>query len=286
VTGLKIKEKRMRRIGSAGILMCIILFGASFFASGSGWEYFNLIAFTVVFSGTIGATLLSFPLSRIVAAIKTVHEIFTSPPLDRSILKDQLIDLAVRSACQGPACYEDIEDKKETEGFLRQSVACLADNYTLDEVRDVMSNQANAYAFERSQNERVFRRMASLAPAFGVAGSVIGLIGMLMGIGNSEILLDQIPIALVSTLYGIVFGNFIFIPMAESIASDTSEGIMRQQMIFEAVKDVLNQTHPYKLARKLEPFSPGRTGRDELQLIREKRKACLGDAGQVTEEGG
>ena len=169
---------------------------------------------------------------------------------------------------------------------MRQSVACLADNYTLDEVRDVMSNQANAYAFERYQNERVFRRMASLAPAFGVAGSVIGLIGMLMGIGNSEILLDQIPIALVSTLYGIVFGNFIFTPMAESIASDTSEGIMRQQMIFEAVKDVLNQTHPYKLARKLEPFSPGRTGRDELQLIREKRKACLGDAGQVTEEGG
>lgn len=271
----------MRRIGIAGILMCIVLFGASFFASGNGWEYFNLVAFTVVFSGTVGATLLSFPLPRIVSAMRTVHEVFTTPAPDRSFLKDQLIDLSVRSVCQGPASYEDIENREETDVFLRQAVSCLADNYTLEEIRDVMSNQANAYAFERSQNERVFRRMASLAPAFGVAGSVIGLIGMLMGIGNSEILLGQIPIALVSTLYGIVFGNFIFTPLAESIASDSNEGIMRQQMIFEAVKNVSSQTHPYKLARKLKPFVPGEESGDDLRVIREKRKAYSEDISRM-----
>ncbi|MFO7816538.1 MAG: motility protein A [Thermodesulfobacteriota bacterium] len=269
----------MRQIAFIGIFICVILFGASFLASGNGGAYFNLIAFTVVFSGTLGATLLSFPLFRLLSALETVRDIFKKPGMSREALKDQLVDLSVRSACQGSVCYEEIENDAATDPFLRDVLSFMADNYTLNEIREVMSNQVNAFSFERFQNEQVFRRMAGLAPAFGIAGSVIGLIGMLMGIGDTDLLLSQIPIALVSTLYGIVLGNFVLTPMAESIASDTNEEIIKQRMIFEAVKNVFNETHPYKLARKLAPFIPGKPGQDELNLIREKRRAYL-DGGE------
>ncbi len=265
----------MRQITFAAILICVLFFGASFVVSKNTGAYFNLIAFTVVFSGTLGATLLSFPLYRLGSALKTVHRIFAGEGISRKEIKDQLIDTAVRAACEGPACYEEIENSRATYPFLRKIVPFIADNYTLQEIQEIMSNQVSVYSFERAQDERLFRRMASLAPAFGVAGSVIGLIGMLMGIGDSELILSQIPIALVSTLYGIVFSNFILTPMAECISADSNEEIMKQKMTFEAVKGMLYETHPYKLARKLEPFSPQESGRDELHLIREKRKAYL-----------
>ena len=265
----------MRQVAFAGIIVCVALFVGAFFVSGNGGAYFNLVAFTVVFSGTLGATLLSFPLSRIRTALETVRDIFTSLTLTREELKEQLLDLSVRSACQGSVCFEEIEHDDQVDPGLRNTVSFLADNYTLLEIQEVMSNQVNAYAFERRQNERVFRRMASLAPAFGIAGSVIGLIGMLMGIGDTELILQQIPIALVSTLYGIVLSNFVLTPMAESISADTSEELLKQRMIFESVKAVLNQTHPYKLARKLAPFFPCKAGQNDMHLVQEKRRACL-----------
>ena len=261
----------MRQSAVAGVAVCVGLFVGSFFVSGNGGAYFNLVAFTVVFSGTLGATLLSFPLPRLHRALMTVRDIFSQQKTTREELKDQLVDLSVRSACQGSACYEDIERDEQVDAGLRHTVSFLADNDSLQEIQEIMGNEVNAYSFERKQNERVFRRMASLAPAFGIAGSVIGLIGMLMGIGDTELILQQIPIALVSTLYGIVFSNFVLTPMAESIASDTSEELLKQRMIFEAVKAVLNETHPYKLTRRLASFFPHKDSQDDMQQVREKR---------------
>jgi chemotaxis protein MotA len=265
----------MKQVALAGVLICVVLFGGSFVVSGNGSAYFNLVAFTVVFSGTLGATLLSFPLSRLRSALETVRDTFTRPKLGREEIKDQLISLSVRSACQGSVCYEEIEKEEHTDPYLREAVSYLADNYSLQEIQEIMSNRVNAYSFEKRQNERVFRRMAGLAPAFGIAGSVIGLIGMLMGIGETELILKQIPIALVSTLYGIVLSNFVLTPMAESIASETSEELLKQRMVYEGVKAVCQESHPYKLARRLAPFLPGKVRGDDMDLIREKRRVYL-----------
>jgi len=265
----------MRQVALAGVAICVVLFGGSFVVSGNGSAYFNLVAFTVVFSGTLGATLLSFPPSRLRSALETVRDTFTKPRMSREEIKDQLISLSVRSACQGSMCYEEIEKEEHTDPYLRDAVSYLADNYPLQEIQEIMSNQVNATSFEKRQNERVFRRMAGLAPAFGIAGSVIGLIGMLMGIGETDLILKQIPIALVSTLYGIVLSNFVLTPIAESIASETSEELLKQRMVYEGVKAVYQESHPYKLARRLAPFLPRKASGDDMDLIREKRRMFL-----------
>ncbi len=268
----------MRQVQYFGISLCMALFAGSFLITGHGAAYFNAVAFIVVFSGTAGATLLSFPLSRLQAALESIRNIFAHPGLSREELKDRLLDLSVRSSCHGSACYEQIEKEEEAEPFLKNAVSFLADNYPLQEIEEILGNQLNAYAFERRQNEKVFRHMAGLAPAFGIAGSVIGLIGMLMGIGDTDLILQQIPVALVSTLYGIVLSNFILTPVAESIAYDTNKTLLKQRMIFEGIKGVHIGTHPYKLARKLAPFFPEKSGQEDVIAVREKRRACLGVA--------
>jgi chemotaxis protein MotA len=266
----------MRQVQYFGIALCMALFAGSFAVNGNGGAYFNGVAFLVVFSGTAGAALLSFPLSRLQEALATARSIFAHEALSREGLKDELLDLSVRASCQGSACYEEIENDVAADPVLRQGVAFLADNYSLQEIQEIMGNELNAYSFERRQSEKVFRHLAGLAPAFGIAGSVIGLIGMLMGIGDTDLILQQIPVALVSTLYGIVLSSFILSPLAESIASDTNERLVQRRMVFEGLKAVHGETHPYKLARKLAAFFPAKTDQDDFVLVQEKRRAWLG----------
>jgi chemotaxis protein MotA len=96
--------------------------------------------------------------------------------------------------------------------------------------------------------------MAVYSPAFGLAGSVIGLIGLLYGIGDTGEVLKYIPIALISTLYGILFGNLVWSPMAEVIKDRTEREILTQKMIIDATAAIKSETNPYILERKLTSF--------------------------------
>ena len=100
----------------------------------------------------------------------------------------------------------------------------------------------------------MFRHAARLAPAFGVAGSVIGLIAMLAGIGDPEVILRSIPIALTSTLYGIVLSNFILTPIAESIRAKTERELLLQKLVTDGVIIIRREPNPVRLATKLESF--------------------------------
>ena len=98
----------------------------------------------------------------------------------------------------------------------------------------------------------MFRHAARLAPAFGVAGSVIGLIAMLNGIDDPKIILQTVPIALTSTLYGIILANFMLTPVAESIHAKTQRELLLQKLIADGVVTIRNEPNPLRLATKLE----------------------------------
>jgi chemotaxis protein MotA len=106
----------------------------------------------------------------------------------------------------------------------------------------------------RAQIERMFRQGALLAPAFGVAGSVIGLINMLSGINDPGVILHSIPVALTSPLYGIVLANTVFFPLAEGIHAKTQKELLTQMLITDGVMIIRREPNPRRLALKLESF--------------------------------
>jgi chemotaxis protein MotA len=124
----------------------------------------------------------------------------------------------------------------------------------------------------RAQFERMFRQCALFAPAFGVAGSVIGLINMLAGITDPDVFLKTIPVALVSPLYGIVLANSVCFPFAESIHSKTQKELLIQMLITDGVQMIEGEQSPKRLALKLESLlTPSARAHENrsLQEIRE-----------------
>jgi chemotaxis protein MotA len=254
--------------------ICTIIFMSCFiFGEGGTVVYFNIVSFLVVASGTMGAAFLSFPYERIKNAYKVAVNSYRKDTINSpDHIVNILLDISVRSRSNGILSLEKVENTTQIT-FLKNALSLLVDGYREDEIRSNLHNEMYYFKTRRQHSERVFRTMALLAPGFGVAGSIIGLIGMLYGVGDTGVILKTIPIALTSTLYGIVFSYYILVPVAENIYSKTQKELFMQSIMTDGIIEIGKEQNLFKLEKRLSSFltPSAREGKQEsLQELRKK----------------
>ncbi len=262
----------MNRYNLAGLLICIIVFLLSFFLGGNVRLYFNLPAFLCILSGVVGAALISYPFERLKIAFLVAANAYRSkqPPSDEIIRI--LLDLSVRSKREGILSLEKMEDQA-ISSFLKGALKLLVDGYPEQEIREILSAEMYFFRERRAYNERIFRTLARSAPAFGLIASIIGLVGLLSGIGDTSIILKTIPIALMATLYGILLSNFVFLPVAECIHSRTMSEMLLQKLVLNGVLAIKMEANSRKLEVKLMSFlTPAARAANEKTLEYIKKK--------------
>lgn len=243
----------MNKKNLIGILAAGLVFVSSFWLSGGLAMYWNLAALAIVLSGVAVSTLLSYPYEKVQNSITVAASCYSDPSTNREEIVDSLIGLSVKSKMDGILSLEK-SGKETTISFLRSALMLVVDNFEEKEIRDCLKTDMAFFNMRRGESERIFHTMARFAPAFGVAGSVIGLIGLLMGIDDPQTILQHIPIAFISTLYGVILSNMFFSPVAENIHNRTREELVNQKMILEGVIAIKNEQNPFKLERKLISF--------------------------------
>jgi len=164
-----------------------------------------------------------------------------------------LVDLSVKSRLKGLFSLEEDEETTSMT-FLRRALGFLVDGYESDQIRDFLNTEMYHFKIRREQSERVLRTMAEIAPAFGVVGSVVGLISLLQGVGDASVILATVPIALTSTLYGIVLANLFFLPFAANIRERTDRELLLQKIITDGVLAIESEVNPRPLEMKLKSF--------------------------------
>ncbi|MDA0822630.1 MAG: MotA/TolQ/ExbB proton channel family protein [Proteobacteria bacterium] len=237
-----------------GVVLFTGLYAATFVFTENPGLLLNGIGITVVVSGTLGAMCLSYPFADIHAATLVALNTYSRKMLTPERVIAVLRDLAVRTHSDGLLALENYSEQT-TIGFLRRALNLLVDGFKDDDLYEILHTEMFYFKQRRSQHERVFRHAAKLAPAFGVAGSVIGLIAMLAGIGDPEVVLKSIPIALTSTLYGIVISNFLLTPIAGSIHARTERELLLQQLVTDGVITIRREPNPTRLESFLTPAS-------------------------------
>ncbi len=264
----------MNRVNAIGALLCIAVFVSAFIITGNSLAYLNFEAMLVVVSGTLGSALLSYPYEQIKTAYYVAKGAYTHPGTDPDDVIRVLLDLSIRSRVDGLQSLEKA-GLDSTLHFLREALDMVADNYAVDEMRDILMTEIFFFKVRRQQQERVFRSMATYAPAFGLAGSVIGLIGLLIGLGDTGEILKYIPIALISTLYGILLGNFVLSPIAENIRGKTDREVLVQKLIIEGVTAIKTEANPHVLEKKLASFLTPASRRGARETFDETRRRYL-----------
>lgn len=224
----------------------------------------NMHAIILVFGGTLGATLLSFPGGVIYQAFRAVLVfLFPGNRPHMSTVVRTLVGLSEKARRQGMESLE--ADMAQIRiPFLNDGLRMVLDGVPAEIVR---SNLLKEIRFSRDRHvliSNVFRSAASYAPIFGLLGTLVGVVQVLMTLTDPKTIGASMAVAMTATFYGIFSANFMFLPVAAKLNVYSQEEIMLKQLIIEGIECIQQNEVPALMLRKLQSFADAHK-RDQLQ---------------------
>lgn len=225
------------------------------YESGDISAYWDIRSIIITLGGTIASTITSFPIRDIGNVLKVAKNAFvhTETSLDQVII--DIITLANIARKEGLLSLEEYADNLDDE-FLSKGIMLIVDGTEPDLVRNIMETEL-LYLEERHANgQRLFETAASYAPAFGMIGTLIGLINMLRTIDDPSTIGPSMSVALVTTFYGVVLANVVFLPLARKLKARNNEEILAKELIVEGLLSIQAGENPRIIEEKLKTFIP------------------------------
>ncbi|SDG08597.1 chemotaxis protein MotA [Onishia taeanensis] len=199
-------------------------------------SFINLPGLAIVLTGTLAATFISYPLREVVRVVRLVGLVFRR---ENSRVEEDLQELVGLAKLWFSGDVRGVEKRLDSlrNPFMRTGIQLVIDNTREEEIIDLLSWRiARLKARERAEAQ-IFRTMALYAPAFGMIGTLVGLVNMLEGMDAAQIgvIGERMAVALLTTFYGIVLANLIFKPIAVKLERRTEERLIAMNMILEGV---------------------------------------------------
>ncbi len=267
-----------------GLILGLVLFVAGFVINGNFILYFNISGILIVLGGVLVSSLLSFKFEQLRIVAKVISSAYKKPTIKETEIINILIDLSIKSRIDGILSLQQKENETSIL-FLRRALGCLIDGYRIEQIRDILNTEMYFFRLRREDSERALRTIGDFCPAFGLIGSVVGLIAMLGGVGDTSVILKSIPIALTSTLYGLIFANFFFLPFAATIRERTNHELLLQKIIMEGVIAIDSEINPVILKVKLESFlTPSEREPEYISYAKLKERFKIESAAEAESE--
>ncbi len=213
----------------------------------------NLNAMMIVFGGTFFATLLAYPAQKLWMTVRFLKESFGGNKQIQWTI-DTLVRLA-RVHKKGGILALEREGEKLPAGLVNKGVGLIAYNFSRENVEQILHKEA---LFSHSQYETAYKilcSMAKLAPAMGLAGTVVNLIRTFGHINAPQNLIGYMGIALLSTFYGVVLANICFVPLSNKLREFMDQDLLRMDMVQEGILDIYDEEAPQAIQYKLETLA-------------------------------
>ncbi|MBU2567637.1 MAG: MotA/TolQ/ExbB proton channel family protein [Elusimicrobia bacterium] len=214
----------------------------------------NLDAFVLVFGGTLASTLIAYPWSTLKEIPKAFRYAFFPRKRESAIRTIEiLVSLSEKAKRSGvEALSNDIHNIKSR--FFVNSIRMLIDGFEPDIIQGNMEKEI-IYVQQRHQKvTSVFRMMATIAPIFGLLGTLIGVVQVLKNITDPKTMGASMAIAVTTTFYGIFSANFMFLPIAVKLSEYSEDEILNMELILEGVLSLQKGDVPLVTEKKLEAF--------------------------------
>jgi chemotaxis protein MotA len=240
----------------AGALLSIVLVGAGILASGTALRYLDPASFGLVFGGTLGAALIHFSwddVRRAWSELRRVVFLRTNDPLERILL---LVQLATAVREEGLLVL-DRASRKTPDPFLRLALELATEGEELPDLEKILRTELETSSDRAARAVQVFQTMGGYAPAMGLIGTLIGLIQMLSALNSPETVGPAMSLALVATLYGAVFSNFVFLPIAGKLRNRNEEETLVKAITIEGAVSLSRKESAVVLEQRLKMFMPG-----------------------------
>ncbi|NPA71764.1 MAG: biopolymer transporter ExbB [Gammaproteobacteria bacterium] len=218
--------------------------------------FFNLPGLMIVIGGTIAATMIRYSMSDSFRAIGMSFRVMkvSSEIKDLHELVDLTEDLLRLSRSKGLLAMDNYEIN---HAFYANGVRMLVDGYSLDLVKQALKEKNKLLVEKAEISSGVFRAVGEAAPAFGMIGTLVGLIQMLADLSDPAAIGPAMAVAMLTTLYGAMIANLFALPMADKIESWAQGESYRQMLILEAIESIGQGHNPAVMRDLLAPYLQG-----------------------------
>jgi len=254
-----------------GIILAVILFGIALYNKGIS-AFFDLDSIIIVLGGILSSIFIAFPLERIFSSIFYSFNIFKQKKISDNLIID-ILRCSILTRKESFLALDNILDDIENE-FLKKGLILILEGYSPENVKEILESDLENY-YERLQKyEAFFRFISKLAPAFGMIGTLIGLIAMLRNLTNAtpKALGPAMATALITTFYGAMIAFLISTPVAEKISEHIDTEILEYKIVIEGVLMIYGGINPRIIEKKLSSYLPENQRIDFYSIARESFK--------------
>lgn len=207
-------------------------------------------AASIVFGGTIGAVLVSFPLSELKKLPGLMKLVFTQKTYNEVDIINKLAELSEKARKDGLLSLEQDAQTNENE-FIRKGLALVVDGIETEVIKDILERESYLNESIYESGAKIFESAGGYGPTMGVIGTVMGMISILKNLSSPEHLGPQISVAFCATLYGVATANLIYLPFASKIKVKAERERMISDLIIEGLLSIQAGENPRIIKEKL-----------------------------------
>ncbi|MGO5444304.1 motility protein A [Faecalimonas sp. LCP19S3_D12] len=224
----------------------------------------------IVFGGTLAAVVASFPWSTLKQTVKHFKVMVQGKRYDTEKLIDTLVDMAQVARKSGLLALEERAGELD-DPFFKQGIMMIVDATEPEEVRTLLENELATTAERHDEMISVYEKASAFAPGFGMIGTLVGLVNMLMNMdpseGGSSTIGTDMGTALITTFYGCVLAQLVFSPMAKKLSIRNNEEVVYKQIMIEGILAMQAGDNPKFLKEKLVTYL---STKERLKLLEEE----------------
>ncbi|SFL78380.1 motility protein A [Halanaerobium salsuginis] len=236
-----------------GFIAGAIIFGIVVLLGGNVIIFVSIQSALVVLGGTLAGVMISYTFDDLKNIPNLLRVSFQNDNVESEHVIETLVDFAEKARREGLLALEDDANQMEDE-FLKKGIQLVVDGTDPELVRNILETKLTFLTERHTKGRGIFSTMGELAPAFGMIGTLIGLIQMLSQLDDPDQLGGGMAIALITTLYGALLANWIFIPLTKNLETQSNHEIHVKEVIIEGILSIQAGENPRIVKEKLHAF--------------------------------
>ncbi|GMV99635.1 MAG: flagellar motor protein MotA [Candidatus Hydrogenedentota bacterium] len=215
--------------------------------------FINIPSILIVFGGTVATTLINYPLREVLSVMGTVKNAFFHEEKNPETLILKLVEFATVARREGILALENYAADAGDE-FLRKGIQLAIDGTAPELIKDILSTELAFTENRHSVGQAMLTGMGTFAPAFGMIGTLIGLVQMLTAMTDPSQIGGAMAVALLTTLYGALIANCFCLPAAGKLKVRTANELLAKEVIIEGILSIQSGDNPRVVEQKLKAF--------------------------------
>jgi chemotaxis protein MotA len=225
----------------------------------------------IVIGGTVGATMIQFPLATFLRAVKSVASVFKQPASHAASLIEEIVGYATTARKDGIVALESVAGNA-SDPFLQRALMMAVDGVDSTAMRDALEIAIGQVEEEGEDVAKVFEAAGGYSPTIGIIGAVLGLIQVMSHLSDIEKVGEGIATAFVATIYGVGFANIMCLPIAGKLKLRTREAVAIKELMLEGSLAILEGMNPKLVRERLTALAPhegsGERGEGDKQAMK------------------